>query len=224
MIIVFDLDDTLYDEITYVRSGFKAVAEFLTNKLNIPTNEIYNSFIKILTENGRGRVFDIYLDSINKKNKTLIIKCLSVYRTHKPSIELSTSAIKVRNYLIAKNYTIYIVTDGNKIVQKNKIEALDVKKYVKKTLPTHNYGTDKAKPSIYCFELISKWEKVDFCELVYIGDNPNKDFVNLKKNNAKTIRINQGMFKDVFLDDKYSADFIVNNIEEIIPIIEKYGK
>ena len=30
MIIVFDLDDTLYEEITYVRSGFKAVASYLS--------------------------------------------------------------------------------------------------------------------------------------------------------------------------------------------------
>ena len=29
--VVFDLDDTLYDEVEYCRSGFEAVAEFLAN-------------------------------------------------------------------------------------------------------------------------------------------------------------------------------------------------
>jgi len=30
--IVFDLDDTLYDEIDYCKSGFASVAEFIINR------------------------------------------------------------------------------------------------------------------------------------------------------------------------------------------------
>jgi putative hydrolase of the HAD superfamily len=45
MIIVFDLDDTLYEEITYVRSGFKAVANYLSKNYKIETTE------KIFIEN-----------------------------------------------------------------------------------------------------------------------------------------------------------------------------
>ena len=36
MIIVFDLDDTLYDERTYVMSGFAAVAEMLHDRFGWP--------------------------------------------------------------------------------------------------------------------------------------------------------------------------------------------
>jgi FMN phosphatase YigB (HAD superfamily) len=31
--VIFDLDDTLYDEIDYCKSGFMAVAEFLTSSI-----------------------------------------------------------------------------------------------------------------------------------------------------------------------------------------------
>ena len=31
-VIIFDLDNTLYPEETYVQSGFKAVARYLSNK------------------------------------------------------------------------------------------------------------------------------------------------------------------------------------------------
>ena len=62
MIIVFDLDDTLYEEITYVRSGFKAVANYLYQTYKIETpDKIFRDFIQALEQQGRGRVFDCFL-------------------------------------------------------------------------------------------------------------------------------------------------------------------
>ena len=63
MIVCFDLDDTLYDEITYVQSGLKAVAKYLNNVklLDYSEDDMYFQLTKILRENGRGKVFDIFL-------------------------------------------------------------------------------------------------------------------------------------------------------------------
>ena len=36
--VLFDLDDTLYPEVDYVRSGFTVVAKFLSEKINL---EVY---------------------------------------------------------------------------------------------------------------------------------------------------------------------------------------
>ena len=66
MIIVFDLDDTLYEEITYVRSGFKAVANYLSRNYKIGTTKnIYSQFVQLLKTQGRGKVFDSFLDNQN---------------------------------------------------------------------------------------------------------------------------------------------------------------
>ena len=35
-VLVFDLDDTLYPELSYVHSGFRAVAAFLSPLLGVP--------------------------------------------------------------------------------------------------------------------------------------------------------------------------------------------
>ena len=61
MILVFDLDDTLYDEITYVKSSLLEVAKYLSQKLNVQSNIIYSDLYKVLELNGRGNVFDITL-------------------------------------------------------------------------------------------------------------------------------------------------------------------
>ena len=51
MIIVFDLDDTLYEETTYVKGGFTAVANYLFQTYHLDNPEkISNKLYEILLE------------------------------------------------------------------------------------------------------------------------------------------------------------------------------
>lgn len=220
MVVIFDLDDTLYDESAFVQSGFRKVAEHISAFKGCRKEEVLHFLNSCLTKEGRGSVFDQTLKHYQIYSKKNVRKCLSIYRLHTPDISLPRESIEVLQ-ILGVNHSLYVVTDGNKLVQRNKIRALEIDSYVTKAMPTHNYGCDKSKPSVYCFELIKKWEKADYKELFYIGDNPKKDFVNIKKLNINTIRINQGMYKDFHLSAKYSADHSVNTLSEIIPIINQ---
>ncbi|MCT4614485.1 MAG: HAD family hydrolase [Marinifilaceae bacterium] len=212
-VIVFDLDDTLYNEISFVKSGFHEVAEYLAPITGQNAKFIYNALVEHLDAKGRGRVFNDVLAEYEIDSKFQVAKCLQVYRSHEPNIVMNSDAIHCLNRF--KEKPLYIVTDGNKIVQKAKIKALGVENYVKKAMATHSYGRNKSKPSTYCFDLICKWEKISPTELIYIGDNPNKDFVNLKKKGYKTIRIKQGMFADLQLSSDYEADRTIESLNEL---------
>jgi len=214
MIIVFDLDDTLYEEITYVKSGFKAVADYLSDKYQVAVSKkIYSEFVQTLQKQGRGKIFDFVLSKYHLSNKTLIQKCLSVYRLHKPKISLSVS---VRTCLERfKEYPKYLLTDGNKIVQTKKIKALKIEKYFRNMILTHNYGVNYSKPSTYCFYKILEWEKAKPKDLIYIGDNPKKDFVNLKKDGFRTVQVLTGEHKKVKVSLEYEADFRINSLDEL---------
>ena len=59
MVLIFDLDDTLYNEMSYVKSGFNAVAFHLSYLFKIRQESIFNKLLKVLKENGRGKVFNI---------------------------------------------------------------------------------------------------------------------------------------------------------------------
>jgi len=220
MIIVFDLDDTLYNEKYFVYSGFSEVAKWVSLMSNNSYNEIFDSMIKELTFNGRGKIFDIVLEKYFLKTKKNIQKCISIYRLHKPAINLDSEVIDLLLEL-RKNHKLYIVTDGNKIVQKNKIKSLDVEKYIEKAYITHRYSLSASKPSLKCFELIRNKEKVDWQNMVYIGDNPYKDFVNLNKVNAFTIRIIQGDFAHVEVSKGYDAKFKIKNLADLKKVIKK---
>jgi len=213
MILVFDLDDTLYNESTYVLSGMKSVAKFLSKLACISEETIYKASLKILKEQGRGKVFDVLLQSLDLYSKKRVKECISVYRLHNPKITLSKEGKACLKRF--KDLPKYLVTDGNKIVQLKKIQALGLEPYFKKTFRTYHYGLKYSKPSTFCFQKIVASEKVKPKSVVYIADNPHKDFINLKKEGFRTIRLRSGMFKDVTLDRKYEADFTINSLDEV---------
>ncbi|EQB39186.1 hypothetical protein M947_08505 [Sulfurimonas hongkongensis] len=215
-VIVFDLDDTLYDEISFVKSGFYAVCKYF-----IPNNPdtMFNKMMEVLQEDGRGKVFDktfIYFKLYTKQN---IKKALTIYRTHLPKINLNSDAKKMLSFYKKQNIPLYIVTDGNKIVQTNKIKALELENLVNKAFITHRYGIIHAKPSAYCFTKIAKYENIDYKDIVYVADNINKDFVGIKELGFRTICIKQGMFQDVVKSEKFQAEKDIKSLLELKNIL-----
>ena len=116
---------------------------------------------------------------------------------------------------------LYLVTDGNKLVQSKKIESLGLGPLFKRIFITHRFGLDAAKPSLKCFEIIRKLENVTWSELVYIGDDPNKDFINLKKAGAVTVRVMTGRFSDVKKGQEFEADWQIESLGELPAILRK---
>ena len=120
LVLVFDLDDTLYEELTFVKSGFRAVAGYLGETGRIPAAEALEFMLERLKQ-GREGVFDDLLREYGIFSKRLVRKCLSVYRGHQPAITLAPDARRCLARFA--HYPKYIVTDGNKLVQANKIKA-----------------------------------------------------------------------------------------------------
>ena len=74
--VIFDLDDTLYSEKQYVRSGYKAVAKRMGNKAL--ADKLWRYF-----EKGKPAI-DELLNEMNCKDKKA--ECLEAYRFQKPDI------------------------------------------------------------------------------------------------------------------------------------------
>jgi putative hydrolase of the HAD superfamily len=204
MILIFDMDDTLYDERTYVDSGLRAVASYGEERFGWNSVDSFNYMQHILETSGRGRIFDLWLASHGRCTRSLVKACVKVYRHHAPSLRL-TPGVEGLLEQLSSDYSLYLVTDGHKIVQHKKVEALGISRFFQKVLITHRYGIRNAKPSTYCFELIRRREKCLWEDMVYIGDNPEKDFVNLNPLGVKTIRVNTGVYRNVKAKPGYDA-------------------
>lgn len=223
MVLVFDLDDTLYDELTFVNSGLNVVAIYISTQHNLDKKLVLNKMNNVLNNQGRGHVFDETLKYFNLFSKKEVRKCLSLYRLHKPKIHLWKEALSCFERF--KDYPIYIVTDGNKIVQYNKIIALGLDVLVKKYFITYRFGLKYSKPSPHCFLKISALEKVPTDKIVYIGDNINKDFVGIKPLGFKTIRVKTGQYAALTKSREFDADYSIDSLNELTPqfLEEKYG-
>ena len=114
-----------------------------------------------------------------------------------------------------KHYPKYLLTDGNKAVQSKKVKSLKIDRYFKHIIITHNYGLKNSKPSTYCFHKILQWEEAKPKDLVYIGDNPKKDFLNIKKDGFRTVRVLTGEYKEVEVPLEYEADFRIKTLDEL---------
>ena len=211
MVVIFDLDDTLYEEFTYVKSGFRAVADYAQKTWGWNSNDSLAELLNLLEEDGRGAVFDTWLTRKEVYSKSRVRKCLMVYRNHSPQISLYQEAEQLLDGLSPTTST-YLVTDGNKLVQARKVAALSLDERLSGIFITHRFGTKAAKPSTYCFEKIRQREKVSWNQLVYVGDNPSKDFVSLKPLGAETVRVRTGSYKNVDADPTYDADYSIDNL------------
>ena len=209
MILIFDLDDTLYDERTYVMSGFAAVAHMLQERFGWPQAASVASTKRTLATEGRGAIFDRLLQERGIPSKTLVEACIKTYRHHVPKIQLYPAAGRVLRQFRGP---LYLVTDGHKVTQQRKIEALALDRRFTRCLITHRYGIRNAKPSIHCFGLIAETERCDWSDMVYVGDNPAKDFVNLSPLGVQTVRVLTGQHKHVIAKPGFDARHTISDL------------
>ncbi|MDQ2770460.1 MAG: HAD family hydrolase [Bacteroidota bacterium] len=212
-VLVFDLDDTLYPELSYVHSGFRAVAAFLSPLLGESAEALAAGMVAEEAAQGRGQVFDNVLRRHGRWSKTLVAACLRTYRQHQPEISLFPDAERALTRLA--HLPLYIVTDGHKEVQARKVAALGLAGRVRHAYLTNRYGRHRAKPDPHVFQLICRREGVTPFYVTYVGDNVRKDFVGIKPLGFNTVRILRGNYAHFEADAAHEAARTIASLDEL---------
>lgn len=218
--VVFDMDDTLYPEKEFVKSGFKAIDVFLCNK---GIEGFYKKAIELFEKDFKGKIFDEVLDALNVSyDNTYIEKLIEVYRNHEPKIQLSPDTKQVLKVL-GEKYSLALITDGYLQTQRNKVKSLGIESYFDKIVFTDEYGRENWKPSKLPYEIVKKHFDINHNDLVYIGDNVKKDFISAKKLGWTTIQVERedGVYSNIEVDSEYKAHYQVTSLLEVIEIINK---
>ena len=219
-VVVFDLDDTLYEEMSFVRGGFRAVAAWLEREVpGARAEKCYEWMLDELARNGRGRVFDAVLERLGRRaSRRMVAACVQVYRRQEPKLRLYPDAERALRSLDAAGVPVYIVTDGHPGVQSAKLRALGLagRTSIRRCYLTRRYGLRHEKPSPYCFLRISERESVPPGRVVYVGDNPCKDFVGIRPLGFRTVRVMRGAHAGVELDEVHEAEVRVRDLDEFM--------
>ena len=176
--IVFDLDDTLYPERDFARSGFIAAGRHAAEKHGIP--DLGEAMLALLDQGHRGNLFGMALRQ-HRPHATPdeVAELHEVYRGHDPvGLTLfDDGAWALEHY--ARSGDLGLITDGHLVMQSGKVRGLGIAHRFREIVYTDTLapGRSMAKPHPRAFEVIGKALGRDGDRFVYIGDNPAKDFV-----------------------------------------------
>jgi|688.fasta_scaffold01447_32 putative hydrolase of the HAD superfamily len=203
-IFVFDLDDTLYSERDFEKSGIEYVYNYFEIK--------HISLVSIL--NNRKNWIDQIINVSN--NEITIQMVLDVYRYHIPSIELYKDSKVFLDTLFSNGYEMSLITDGRSITQRNKLKALGIDYYFKSIVISEEVNSEK--PSEVNYRLVMNDQPPE--NYIYIADNPKKDFITPNKLGWTSICIldrGQNVHSQNFdLQKDFLPQFIINSFQEII--------
>jgi putative hydrolase of the HAD superfamily len=217
--VVFDLDDTLYSEIDYCRSGLRATASFLaqTQATGLAPEKIFSVLWDQFQQGNRTRTLDTALSLLGIPfDEKLIRSLIMAYRKHMPRIELPQESRCVLDEL-AQTYTLALLTDGFLPAQRLKVQALKIKKYFRHIVFTEQLGRQFWKPSPVGFEQLCEILGVPGKQMVYVGDNPAKDFIAPNSLGFTTIQIQRPdrIHDTVASHDEARADHVLDSLDEL---------
>lgn len=216
--LIFDLDDTLYYEKTYVLEAFKNVCKYLSIKYKKYYDEVYKRCVQILEEYGRGKIFNILCDEYGFEED--IKDLVEIYRNTEPKVELYEDSKEIFDFAKENNIKLGLITDGCSKVQWNKIKALKLETIIDKIIVTDDYGTGYNKPHERAYREIIDCFNLKPEECIYIGDNPHKDFIGAKNLGMNTIRIihENGDHINDKVEEEYEAEYIIKKLNDIVKI------
>jgi len=222
--VVFDLDDTLYDELDYCRSGFKAVAESIADLPNAPSaKRVFDRLWKQFTAGNRTKTFNAALDDLGiSYDDQIIQKLIKTYRSHLPKIKLPADSANVLRQL-SRKYTLALLTDGFLPAQKLKVQALGIEKYFTCIVYTEELGRDCWKPSPAGFEKLIQTLNAKPQDIAYVADNQMKDFIAPNKLGFLTIQITRPAHIHTSTSEAphAAAQYVIRKISQLPTLLEK---
>ena len=209
--IVFDLDDTLYKEIDFVKSAYIYINNFINKRFDIDLSSEIDSCLKREIS-----FYDCIITNFPKIKDFTLQKYLELYRFHYPSISLSTDVSTFIKKLTESNIEFSIITDGRSISQRNKIDSLGLNQMIKNIIISEETSYDK--PHLNNFKILDQiYPDKNF---VYIADNTSKDFLApniLKWDSICLLDNGQNIHKQNFiLDEEYMPKKIIKAFKELI--------
>lgn len=220
VVVVFDLDDTLYYEIDYLKSAYKEISKLLygVQKLDLSEDDIFNKMISCY--NNWGNVFSEIITVCEIRDYS-VSDLIQLYRNHIPTISLAPEVENLLNLFKESNVQMGLITDGRSIQQRAKINALGLQKYLSHIIISEEFGSEKPnmKNFMSCVDFFNSKETIFY----YVGDNINKDFVSPNKLGWTSVCLKSKGFnihdQNIYVEFEYKPTFEISTLFELKDII-----
>ena len=185
--ILFDLDDTLYEERQFFRSGFTVVARELEGRGYGKAEDLVAALESVVDRESRNGVFQ-KLAERTPFPAAWIPELVELFRAHKPAIRLAQDSVNVLPRL-RKKFRLGCVTDGRAQIQNAKLEALGARAYLDAVVVTDELGPEYWKPHPRPFWTCCELLGIGPTEALFVGDSPERDMTGARNAGIAAIRI-----------------------------------
>jgi putative hydrolase of the HAD superfamily len=210
--IVFDVDDTLYLERDYVRSGFDAVGAWIASEQGV--DGFAAAAWRQFTDGARNDIFNRALADVGlPADEATVAALVRIYRRHAPAIALTADARTALQQLSGR-VRIGALTDGPVESQSRKVTALGLPRWIHPIVLTGALGPGRGKPSPHGFSLIEQAHGLSGAACLYVADNPAKDFGGPKALGWRTLRVRRDGGLHAAVPSGSDVDFETGDITE----------
>lgn len=222
--VIFDLDNTLYDEREYYLGAFRDISKYLSQRYDVREPDCYNALVRQLKEKGSlyPYLFDDTLRELGRYDKALVNRLVKKFREARPEIKLYNGARDILRKL-KRTYRLSLITNGNVEMQKRKVELLGIAEIFEPIVYAQVHGAEE-KPSVvpYLDALtrlcLKPWE------VIYIGDNPYTDFSGARETGIATVRLLKGEFSRVMSSGQYGADYTIEELADLFVVLNRFDQ
>jgi putative hydrolase of the HAD superfamily len=209
--LLFDLDDTLYLERRFARSGFRAVAAHVAGRFGASEFEVAATLMGELRGNRRSQAFQRLCERLDL-DVSIVDELREVYRRHVPVLRLPRPSWRVLS-TSRESWRVGILTNGFPEVQRRKVAALGLDSLVDTVIYAHEVGAGKPDRRVFlaaCEALGTEPEST-----VMAGDDPWNDVDGARRAGLRAIRIRHGMHAGVDAGETGPADATVGTLADV---------
>lgn len=231
MNLLFDLDNTLYNQFQLFNEAFKEI--FPKSKLSKQiyinsrkhSDKLFQDFIngKILEQEMQMYRLQKAFEDYNIETSDLDLKKLQdKYQNNQYNMKLSKYMVNLLKYCNDEKINIGIVTNGTKYHQTKKIQSLDLTHWFDNKSIFISDEIGMHKPSIEIFEHVLSQMNISKNNTYFIGDSIENDIIPAKKFGLKTIYVDRN--NDTNLNYDNFIDFTISKDKEIYTLVRALNK
>lgn len=215
--VVFDLDNTIYDEIDYYTEVLNL---FSVEKKITPGLQSYIDYDLLHSSK------DILGDVLKKAgiySKALQEQLFSLYKIADVKIKPKEEAMQILQDLKDRSIKIGLITNGTVEAQKNKVRLLGIEHYFDMIVYAREFGKDKEKPHHTPFLYLLSNLDLKPEECIMVGDDISTDIRGAINVGMMPVLYESQNRKNQFFCSENFKVIKIKSLLEIIPILSKYG-
>ena len=202
--LVFDVDDTLYEQIVPFENAFKSLFDIDIDMEKFYLLSRYYSDVKFeASRSGEMTMDEYHIYRIQEAAKDLgvyltdeqALNMQKEYKENQQKLKMSDTTISILELAKENDVKLGIITNGPSEHQWAKIEALGVEKWIPRENIIVSGDLGINKPDVRIFDVMKEKLQLNVDSLYYIGDSLENDIVGASNAGWKPIWINRYKMK-----------------------------